>query len=90
MGFFFAVLSRRSWLDRVVILACSAPIAIIANVFRVTGTGIAYHRMDAEGAHLAHDRLGVLMILVGAGMLFAANSYWERLYRPEPKSAAAS
>ena len=89
MGFFFAVLTRRSWLDRVVILACSAPIAILANALRVTGTGMAYHWFDGEGAHQAHDRLGILMIFVGAGMLFAANSYWERLYRPVHVSAAA-
>ncbi len=85
MGFFFAALTRRSWLDRVVILACSAPIAIIANAFRVTLTGMAYYWLDAERAHAAHDQLGVVMIFVGAGMLFAASSYWERLYRPNPE-----
>jgi exosortase len=84
MGFFFATLTRRSWLDRVVILGCSAPIAIIVNAFRVTGTGMAYHWLDAERAHQAHDWLGFVMIFVGAGMLFAASSYWERLYRPAP------
>ncbi len=84
MGFFFAALTRRSWIDRVVILACSAPIAVIANALRVTGTGMAYYWMDAERAHAAHDQLGFVMILVGAGMLFAASTFWERVYRPEP------
>lgn len=85
MGFFFAALTRRSWLDRVVILACSAPIAIIANALRVTVTGMAYYWMDADSAHAAHDQLGIVMIFVGAGMLFAVSGYWERLYRPNPR-----
>ncbi len=84
MGFFFAALTRRSWLDRLVILACSAPIAVIANALRVTGTGMAYYWMDAERARAAHDQLGFVMIFVGAGMLFAASMFWERLYRPKP------
>lgn len=83
MGFFFAALARRSWMDRVVILASAAPIAILANALRVTGTGMAYHWLDAERAHQAHDRIGVLMIFIGAGMLFAVSAFWERLYRPE-------
>ena len=68
-------------------MACSVPIAIVANALRVTGTGMAYYWLDAEGAHQAHDRLGFLMIFVGAGMLFAASSYWERLYHPIDNSA---
>jgi len=87
MGYFFAVLSRRSWLDKVVILACCGPIAIVVNALRVTGTGIAYHWLDAELAHQAHDWLGFLMIFVGAGMLFAVSLYWERLYKPVEVSA---
>ena len=87
MGFFLAAMTRRSWLDRVVILACSAPIAIVGNVFRVTGTGMAYHWLDAEGAHQAHDWFGFLMIFVGAGLLFAVSAFWERLYRPMDVSA---
>lgn len=89
MGFFFAALTRRSWIDRAIILACSAPIAIIANALRVTGTGMAYHWLDAERAHKAHDNLGVVMIFVGAGMLFAISSYWEHIYRPVDDSEEA-
>ena len=85
MGFFFAALTRRSWLDRAVILACSAPIAIIANAIRVTVTGMAYYWLDEQRAHAAHDQLGIVMIFVGAGMLFAVSSFWERLYRPKPE-----
>lgn len=85
MGFFFAALTRRSWLDRAVILACSAPIAIIANAIRVTLTGMAYYWFDEKRAHAAHDQLGIVMIFIGAGMLFAVSSYWTRLYRPSPE-----
>lgn len=82
MGFFFAVLARRSWLDRVIILAAAAPIAILVNSLRVTGTGLAFHWLTAEQAHKAHDWLGFLMIFAGAGMLLAVSAFWENLYRP--------
>ena len=87
MGYFFAVLSRRSWLDKVVVLVCSGPIAIVVNAMRVTFTGVAYHWLNAEQAHQAHDWLGFLMIFVGAGMLFAVSRYWEELYKPVEVSA---
>jgi exosortase len=87
MGYFFAVLSRRSWLDKAVILACCGPIAIVVNALRVTCTGIAYHWLNPELAHQAHDWLGFLMIFVGAGMLLAVSLYWEQLYKPVEVSA---
>jgi exosortase len=89
MGYFFAVLSRRSWLDKAVILACCGPIAIVVNALRVTGTGIAYHWLSDEHAHQAHDWLGFLMIFVGAGMLFAVSLYWEALYKPVEVAAVS-
>ncbi len=82
MGFFFAVLSNRTWLDRLIVVASCFPIAIIVNVLRVTGTGLAYHLFSPRWAHYAHDLLGILMIGAGAGLLFAVKRYWEELYRP--------
>lgn len=82
MGFFFAVLSERSWLDRVIIVASCFPIAIFVNVLRVTGTGLAFHWLSPTWAHQAHDLLGVLMIGAGAMMLFCVKRFWEELYRP--------
>ncbi len=82
MGFFFAVLSNRTWLDRLVIVASCIPIAILVNVLRVTGTGLAYHTLSPRWAHFAHDFLGILMIGAGALMLFGVKRYWEELYRP--------
>ncbi len=43
---------------------------------------MAYYWLDPERAHSAHDQLGIVMIFVGAGMLFAVSAYWERLYHP--------
>jgi exosortase len=44
-GVVFAVFFGRGWLQRVVIVAASVPIAILVNALRVTGTGyLAYHQ----------------------------------------------
>lgn len=80
MGYFVAVLARRHWLDRVVVLAAALPIAIFVNVFRVAATVIAFHFLPVSLTHLAHDLLGFAMILLGAGLLFAVKAFWERLY----------
>ncbi|WP_231690910.1 exosortase/archaeosortase family protein [Aureliella helgolandensis] len=82
LGYFFAVLSDRSWIDRVVILVSCLPIAIFVNVLRVTGTGLAYQWFPPALAHHIHDFLGIAMIVAGATCLFGVKQYWEHLYRP--------
>ncbi len=82
LGFFFAALSSRSWIDRVVIFLCCFPIAILVNVLRVTFTSLAIHWLPPALAHQAHDLLGILMIVAGAVLMQAAKTFWENLYRP--------
>lgn len=82
MGYLFAVLARRAWLDRIVILASALPIAIFVNMLRVSGTVLAYHWLSESNAQIAHDSFGVMMIIIGALLLAGVKSFWERLYRP--------
>jgi exosortase len=82
LGFFFAALNTRSWLDRAVIFFSCFPIAILVNVLRVAMTVLAFHWLPNGLARQVHDLLGILMILAGASLLLGFSSLWENLYRP--------
>jgi exosortase len=58
-----ALVAKRPLLDRIVLVASSIPVALLANIIRVTVTGILH---DTVGGHAAdafyHDLAGWLMI----------------------------
>jgi exosortase len=56
--------------SRALLVACSVPIAIVVNVFRVAGTAILadYHREFAMGFY--HSFSGWLVFLIGFGLLY--------------------
>lgn len=66
----FALLISRPWVYHVILLAAAVPIAVAANVIRITATGILF---EAERQELArtvyHDVAGYLMMPLGVGML---------------------
>lgn len=85
----------RPWLDRIIVLASAVPIALIANVVRITSTVFAYEAFGAETAHaLFHDWAGWLMMLLALAMLGLELWLLSRLFVPvEPapgKGPAAS
>jgi exosortase len=66
-----AILVRRPLLDRILILVAAAPIAILANVFRITATGLAQEWFGAEAAHkIFHDWAGWMMMPLALAMLW--------------------
>ena len=83
LAYFFAVMARRSWVDKLVILASALFIAVVVNVMRVVGTVLAYHWLSNRAAHVVHDLFGVVMVVCGAVLLVVVKSYWEQLYRPD-------
>ncbi len=58
-----ALVVKRPLLDRIVLVASSVPVALLANIIRITATGILH---DKVGGHVAdtfyHDVAGWLMI----------------------------
>jgi exosortase/archaeosortase family protein len=61
----------RPWLDRTVILLSAVPVALAANVIRITVTGILHAKVGGEIADLVfHDLAGWLMMPVALGLLF--------------------
>jgi len=70
-----ALVVKRPLLDRIVLVASSIPVALLANIARITLTGILH---DTVGAHAAstfyHDLAGWLMIP------FALILYWFEIW----------
>jgi exosortase len=66
-----AILIRRPLLDRLVIVASAVPIAVIANVARITATGIAQVWFGPEAAQkIFHDWAGWMMMPLALGLLW--------------------
>ena len=84
-----AYLSARPAWYRAVLVASSVPIAMTANVLRVTLTGVIMHRFDPKYASgNFHTVEGLLMMAFGLGLLvlecYALNSLCARPTEPHP------
>ena len=67
----YVYLVHKNWISRVLLVAAVVPIAIIANVFRVTVTGLLAHYASVETAmSVFHTASGISVFLVAAAMLF--------------------
>jgi exosortase/archaeosortase family protein len=69
----FALLVRRPLTDRLILMASAVPIAVAANVGRITATGIAYYaggQHSAAAQAILHDVAGWLMMPVALGFLW--------------------
>ena len=70
----FALVVRRPLVDRLVLLASAVPVAVAANVARITATGLAYHAWghNSATAHaILHDMAGWLMMPLALLLLWA-------------------
>jgi exosortase/archaeosortase family protein len=69
LGVAMAYLHRRVLWQRVVLLACTIPIAVFCNIVRVTVTGFIYiliHPKYAQGIY--HEALGLAMLPLAFGL----------------------
>jgi len=65
-----AMVLKRPYLDKAVILLSAAPIAVMANILRISATGIAIEWVSPEAAQaFYHDWAGWLMMPVALGLL---------------------
>lgn len=66
-----AIIVRRPWLDKSVIFLSAAPIAVAANVARITLTALAQEWVSPQAAHAVfHDVAGWLMMPIALVMLW--------------------
>jgi exosortase len=81
---------RKPW-EKALILASAVPIAIVANVSRITLTAAMYEWVSAEAAEMVfHDLAGWLMMPFAVVMLFAELRLLSGLMTEPPSSAPLS
>lgn len=80
LAYVFAVLSKRPWWDKTIVLVSAIPAAIIANIIRITTTGLLYQVFESESMReTIHDYAGWFTILVAALLLGGLSAYMRRL-----------
>lgn len=66
-----AMVIRRPWLDKIMIVASALPIAVLVNVARITVTGVLHQLVGSRLANLVfHDLAGWLMMPMALGLLW--------------------
>ena len=86
-----AMVVRRPPTDRLIIFASAVPVALAANVARITSNGVATEVWDAETAHrLFHDQGGWLMMPLAVCMLWVELWVLRRLFVETPAGRAAA
>jgi exosortase len=76
--------------DRLILVASAIPIAILANVIRITATGVAYHLAgkDSSAAQVIyHDLAGWLMMPLAVAMLWLELKFLAHLFVTEADAA---
>lgn len=75
VAYVYFVLIRRSWWEKLCVVAAVIPIAIVSNATRIVLTGLLIQFWQWSGSHQgAHDTSGYIMIL------FAAFLFWFLLW----------
>jgi exosortase len=67
-----ALVVKRPWVDRVLILVSAVPVAVLSNVIRISLTGILYNEGGKElGDRIFHDFAGWMMMPIALLVLWA-------------------
>jgi exosortase len=83
----FAIVIHRPLVDRLLLVASAVPVAVTANVVRITATGLAYYAwgQHSAAAHaIFHDLAGWLMMPLALGLLWLEVRFLDRLLVERP------
>ncbi len=81
LAYVCAVFSRRPWWHKAALLASTVPIAILANILRITVTGWLFQRTSSPNVHqFIHDSAGWVTILVASGLLGIMSWYLRKAF----------
>jgi exosortase len=80
-----ALLTRRPFLDKLILLVSAIPIAVVSNILRITATGILHETTSSETANIFfHDLGGWLMMPLGLLFLAAEVKILSHLFIDPP------
>lgn len=71
-----AILVQRPLLDRLLLVASAVPTAIIANVVRVTTTGVLQKKVGPDFANWFHDSLWAALLMMAVGLSILLLEAW--------------
>ena len=84
LGVSYAYIFQKCMLKRTILVLCVLPITIIANVARVTGTGILSHYVGpAAASGFFHEFAGIVIFLVAFAMFISVATIL-RIWETEP------
>jgi exosortase len=79
-----AIVVRRPWLDRILLLVAAIPVAIVANVIRISLTGVLYNEGGRElGDKVFHDFAGWMMMPIALGILWLGLRLFDWVFVPD-------
>ncbi|MGB9689931.1 exosortase/archaeosortase family protein [Thermogutta sp.] len=87
MSLFFAVcwgaafLSDRPWTDRLLMIVSAPPVALVANILRITLTAVLVE-WGLTRANLDHELAGWLMMPMAVLLLYGEMALWDRIFMP--------
>ena len=85
-----ALISKAPLLERIILVASAIPIALVANVVRITVTGMAYHGFGSEDVQaFLHDLSGWLMMPFALLILWVELWYLNKLLVPRETTVPA-
>lgn len=81
LAFAYLVLVRRTWWERLLLLAAVLPVAIVANVTRIVVTALLYQWVSTDVGHkFAHDWAGFATIPLAAALFGLVLWYISKLF----------
>lgn len=88
VSYSIALLSKATFIGKLVIALSAIPIAVFCNVLRITGTGVAYQFFDSSAVRTAvHDFAGFAFIPIAIALLFGGMALFEKTFPViEPRS----
>ncbi|MBS0014749.1 MAG: exosortase/archaeosortase family protein [Desulfobacterales bacterium] len=90
LGVLFAYLMNKGWLRQIVLVASAIPLALFANIVRVTGTGILAHFYgEAVARGFLHDFSGIVVFAFGLALLSGEYVLLNRMGSKKHKSGTA-
>jgi exosortase len=85
------LLMKRSRFEKLMVLLGIVPVAVLANVLRITATGVSFANISDESArNFLHDLYGYMMMLIGLALLAVELWVLKKLVLDDTRTRAAT
>jgi len=82
LGMVFTYFSKNGWGQKILLILSIIPIAIAANIIRISGTGILAHVWNAKIAQgFLHEFSGLAVFIFGLVFFFLENCLLNKLFK---------